>query len=132
MKAAASLLLVLGLGACSRPSVLLFDPTEWHFGAIPSYHVATKQVEVRNPAAEAVQLRFISTCDCLQVERAPGQLAAGESAPVELSYDPAGRSGFEEAAVIVVAGEGRRETRAALRVYGKVLPAGESGDRSAP
>lgn len=127
MKGVAALLLLLGLGACSRPPGLAIYPSQWHFGAIPSYHVAVKQVEVRNPTAKTVQLRFMSTCDCLRVERAPGQLAAGEAALVELSYDPAWRSGFEEAAVIVVVGRGRRETRAALRVYGKVLPAGEAG-----
>lgn len=124
LKAAAALLLAVALGACSRPAVPEVDPPDWNFGSIPSSHVAKKQVEIRNPGSRSVTLRFISTCDCLRAVGAPGQLAAGQTAAVELSYDPAGRSGFEEAALIVVAVRGRRESRTALRVHGKVLPAG--------
>jgi len=124
------LCLVVVLVACTPSAQLVFDPPDWNFGSIPSYRVARKEVEVRNPGRRPVRLRFISTCDCLRVDRAPEELAAGAAAPVELSYDPEGRSGFEEAALIVVAGEGRRESRAALRVYGKVLPAG--GDQPTP
>jgi len=125
-----ALVLAAALGACSRPARPALDPPDWGFGSIPSYHVARKQLQVRNLGDRPVQLRFVSTCDCLRVELAPGQLAAGQTAAVELCYDPAGRSGFEEAALIVVANRGRREARAALRVHGKVLPTG--GGNPAP
>jgi hypothetical protein len=124
MKAVIALLLLAGLSACSRPPDVVFDPPDWNFGSIPSCHVAEKRIAIRNPAARAVRLRFISTCDCLSVDEAPGELAAGTAAPIKLSYDPAGQSGFVEAALIVVAAQRRSEFRAALHVYGKVLPVG--------
>jgi len=123
-KALIGSLLLAGLSACAQKPDLQLNPAEWNFGSIPSYLVAKKEIEIRNRGARPVSLRLLSTCDCLYVLRAPTELKAGQTAPIELAYDPQDQSGFVEAALIVVARRRRAESRSAIRVYGKVLPAG--------
>lgn len=128
-KVGLGLLLLVALCSCSRQAGILLQPTEWSFGSIPSYFVARKEVLLSNRGTRPVSLRFISTCDCLHVDHAPGELAAGQTAPIMLSYDPQGQSGFVEAALIVVTRQARRESRIALRAYGKILSAGSQPSR---
>jgi hypothetical protein len=117
-------LLWVGLGSCAGNPDLVLDPQEWNFGSIPSNQIAHTKISIRNQGPRQARLRFVSTCDCLQIEAAPAALESGQGAVLELSYDPAGQFGFVEVGLIIVIKQRRGEFRRAVRVYGKVLPYG--------
>jgi len=94
-----TLILTLMLGG---EPLLVLAPPEWNFGRIErSGGKVSTEVVVENRSGRDAEIAFISTCECLWITPGKVQVASGESARIELAFDPSGESGSLQKDIII-------------------------------
>jgi cytochrome c biogenesis protein CcdA len=94
-----TLILTLVLGG--EPLVVL-TPAEWNLGRIEQTGgIVTTEVVVENRSGRDAEIAFISTCGCLWITPTNLQLDSGESARIQLAFDPIEDAGPVQKDIIV-------------------------------
>ena len=88
------LLLALTIGCTGQPGQIELSATEYDFGTIPNDKAVTHVFEVRNVGRGKLEIAGVSTsCGCTTAEVDKRQLAPGETAKLEVTYDPQAHGG---------------------------------------
>lgn len=88
------LLLALTAGCAGQPGQIELSATEYDFGTIPNDKAVTHVFEVRNVGRGKLEIGGVSTsCGCTIAEVDKRQLAPGETAKLEVTYDPQAHGG---------------------------------------
>jgi cytochrome c biogenesis protein CcdA len=95
------IILILTLVLGGEP-LLVLSPPEWDLGSIEQNGgIVTTEVVVENRSGREAKIAFISTCECLRVAPAQLQLVPGETARVELAFDPVEEPGSVQKDIVV-------------------------------
>lgn len=117
---------LMGLSACGGAVESTLEPAEWNLGVVSTTTVLEQEIEVGNSGRRHMEVRFVSTCDCLIVEPRQLELPKGARQSIMLHYDPSGDQGEVRMQVIVQVWKGRDIRRQMLPVFGHVLSPSES------
>ena len=98
---------------------LIFTPNQWNFGVIPDSEPIHLLVTVRNGGPDALQVSFITTCDCLFAPPGQVEIAPQREQVFRLIFDPAGYEGLIEKDYIVRSTAPGQE-KGLFSVYGEV------------
>ncbi|MBN2050994.1 MAG: DUF1573 domain-containing protein [Spirochaetales bacterium] len=81
---------------------ILFTPSFWDLGELKQGVVVTLDVEIKNTGLEAVDVEFISTCDCFYPQDYKVSIPREETRLVTFFYDSSDDQGSFEKYVIVL------------------------------
>jgi cytochrome c biogenesis protein CcdA len=125
------IVLILTLMLGGEPPLVL-TPVEWNLGRIErSGGIVTTEVVVENMSGREAEIAIISTCECLWITPTKLQLAPGESARIELTFDPIEESGSVQKDIIIRTNLDQLP-KALYLVYGEVtVDAPEAGTAEA-
>jgi cytochrome c biogenesis protein CcdA len=113
------IVLILTLLLGGEPPLVL-TPVEWNLGRIErSGGIVTTEVVVENMSGREAEIAIISTCECLWITPTKLQLAPGESAHIELTFDPIEEPGSVQKDIIIRTNLDRLP-KALYLVYGEV------------
>jgi cytochrome c biogenesis protein CcdA len=113
------IVLILTLLLGGEPPLVL-TPVEWNLGRIErSGGTVTTEVVVENMSGREAEIAIISTCECLWITPTKLQLAPGESAHIELTFDPIEEPGSVQKDIIIRTNLDRLP-KALYLVYGEV------------
>jgi len=113
------IVLILTLLLGGEPPLVL-TPVEWNLGRIErSGGIVTTEVVVENRSGREAEIAIISTCECLWITPTKLQLAPGESAHIELTFDPIEEPGSVQKDIIIRTNLDRLP-KALYLVYGEV------------
>jgi hypothetical protein len=88
------LLLALAAGCAGQPGQVDLSATEYDFGTIPNDKSVSQVFEVRNVGRGKLEIVGVSTsCGCTTAQVSKRQLARGETAELEVTYDPLAHEG---------------------------------------
>lgn len=88
------LLLALAAGCAQQPGKVELSAAEYDFGTIPNTKPVSKVFEVRNVGRGKLEIAGVSTsCGCTTAEVNKRQLAPGETAELQVTYDPQAHGG---------------------------------------
>lgn len=88
------LLLALVAGCAGQPGQIELSATEHDFGTIANTKAVTHVFEVRNVGRGKLEIAGVSTsCGCTTAGVDKRQLAPGETAKLEVTYDPQAHGG---------------------------------------
>jgi hypothetical protein len=88
------LLLALAAGCAQQPGQVELSATEYDFGTIPNDKPVSQTFEVRNRGRGQLEILGVSTsCGCTSAEVSKRRLARGETAQLEVTYDPLAHDG---------------------------------------
>ena len=94
-----TLILTLMLGG---EPLLVLTPAEWNFGRIEQNGgVVTTEVVVENRSGREAEIVLVSTCECLRITPTKLRLASGQSARIELAFDPIEEGGSIQKDIII-------------------------------
>ena len=88
------LLALVAAGCAQQPGQVALSVMEYNFGTIPNDKAVSEVFEVRNVGRGKLEIVGVSTsCGCTTAEVDTRQLAPGEMAELEVTYDPQAHGG---------------------------------------
>ncbi len=114
------ILLFLAAGAGFITAEITFSQTQWDIGDINKGDIDEIFLVINNNDASALNISFISTCDCVTVGKAELLVPSGESARVGIEFDSRDDSGEFEKYIIIRADRAGLE-KVLFFIYGNVI-----------
>jgi hypothetical protein len=99
-----SLLLLVGLlAACGGAPAIAVAPVEIDFGPIAAANPVTTTVQVRNQGRGTLRLEGVRTsCGCTTANLSKTEIAAGDTAELQVTFDPQAHPGLYGAVLRLV------------------------------
>ncbi len=88
-------LLIWLLAACTAAPAIVVEPAEYDFGGIPPTELASATLLVRNTGDGDLKITGVTTsCGCTTASLSQTTLAGGETADLEITFDPQAHPGL--------------------------------------